>query len=134
MVRYSEGNLDWSDRELRVMEVKAKRLIIVWGIPQEGQFPEVVHEEEGWWEVIDPCLSLCSLFGYVKASRWVDVEGWWRQWRREKYEGVQEAGGEARKETFQAKRLHGKLMSDVSEVGDERLWQGLYRAGYLKRA
>ena len=49
VVRYSAGILDWSDRELKEMDVKTRKVDNVWGLSKEGEWSKVVHIKETWW-------------------------------------------------------------------------------------
>ena len=54
MVRYGAGIVDWRDRELKVMDVKTRKRLMMFGCSiRMGLHSEFVHEEEGSWKGID---------------------------------------------------------------------------------
>ncbi|KXJ19770.1 hypothetical protein AC249_AIPGENE21527 [Exaiptasia diaphana] len=137
VVRYSAGILDWSDRELKEMDVKTRKRLTMFGtFHKKGSVPRLYmkrkHGGRGLISVVDCVreeeLGLC---GYVKASEeWMlKVVGEMVEVGETKKEYKKRVQKE-RRENFMQKRLHGKFMRDVSEVADERSWQWL-RAGYL---
>lgn len=137
VVRYSAGILDWSDRELKEMDVKTRKRLTMFGtFHKKGSVPRLYmkrkHGGRGLISVVD-CVRAeeLGLFAYVKESReWMlMVVGETLMAGESKKEYTKRVQKE-RRENFLEKRLHGKFMRDVSEVADERSWQWL-RAGYL---
>ena len=71
VVRYSAGILEWTDRELKAMDVKTRKKLTM----KERQCRKIIHEKKGraLFSVIDCVtkeeLGLCE---YVKASdKWM---------------------------------------------------------------
>ena len=141
VVRYSAGILDWSDRELKVMDVKMdvktrKRLTMFGAFHKKGSVPRLYMKRKddgrGLISVFD-CVKLeeLALSEYIKETEeWMlKVVGETLHVGEMKNE-YKKRVEKTRMECFLVKRLHGKFMRDVSKVADARSWQWL-RAGYL---
>ena len=135
VVRYSVGILDWSDRELKAMDVKTRKRLTMFGaFHKKGIVPRLYMKRK------DGGRGLVSVFDCVKQeelalSEYVkETEEWMLKVVRETLH-VGETKNEkrvekTRMECFLGKILHGKFIRDVSKVADARPWQWL-RAGYL---
>ena len=137
VVRYSAGSLDWSDRELKAMDVKTRmRLTMFEAFHEKGSVPRLYmkREDGGRWLIkVFDCVKQeeLALSEYVKAT------DEWMLDRRYMWAKRCEVGNEYKKRVqkermkcFMAKRLHGKFMRDVSKEVDARSRQWL-RASYL---
>lgn len=139
VVRYSAGVLDWSDRELKAMDVKTRKRLSMFGVFHEKSsvgrlYMKRKNGGRGLISVIN-CVreEELGLFGYVKDSKeWMlSVISETLEVGETKMEYKNRIESE-RANNLLEKRLHGKFLRDVKEVADERSWQWL-RAGYLNK-
>ena len=137
VVRYSAGILDWSDRELKAMDVKTRKRLTMFGaFHKKGSVPRLYMKRK------DGGRGLISVFDCVKLEEFAlseyvkEIEEWMLKVVGETLP-VGETKNEYKKrvektrmESFLGKGLHGEFMRDVSKVADARSWQWL-RAGYF---
>jgi len=138
VVRYSAGILEWSDKELKKMDVRTRKLLTMFGVfHQKGSVPRLYLKRKdggrGLIRVFD-CVKEeeLGLFGYVKESEeWMlQVVGSTLQVGETKADYKKRVEKE-RVDCLKGKRLHGKFLRDVEGVADvTRSWQWL-KGGYL---
>ena len=122
MVRYSARILDWSDQDLREMDVKTRKTLTMFGaFHKEGSAVSLSFKsKDGWRGLISmyDCVTKeeLSRLRYVRAAdmRMLDIFRETLQVGETKHEGKRRKE-KAKKETVWEK-LHGKFMRDVSEV------------------
>ena len=140
VVRYSGGILEWSDRELRAMDVKTRKYLTMFGAyhMKSSVARLYMKRKDGGRGLISvrDCIreEELGLSGYVRASdEWmlkVVAECFDDGETKEEYKQRIER---ERVDDFKGKRLHGKFMRDVRDVADDRSWQWV-RAGYLSKS
>ena len=140
VVRYSAGVLEWSDRELREIDVRTRKLLTMFGVFHIRSSVCRLYRKRkdggrGLISVKD-CVRAeeISLNEYVLASdEWMlKVVGSEVEVVEGKAE-YQKRVDEERAEELAGKKLHGKFFVDVAEVADGRSWQWL-RAGFLAKS
>ena len=140
VLRYSAGVWEWSDRELKEMDIKTRKLLAMSGVFHIRSSVARLYQKRkdggrGLMSVKD-CVRAeeISLKEYVAGSEeWmlkvvaseVEVD-------ETKAEYVRRVERE-RTDELVGKKMHGKFFQDVAEVADERSWQWL-RAGYLAKS
>ena len=140
VVRYTAGILEWSDRELRQMDIKTRKILAMFGVFHIGSSVDRLYRSRkdggrGLISVID-CVKAeeLGLGEYVQRSE---------EWMLKVVAGTMEVGekkadyvrrvDEERRERLREKALHGKFFREVEGVADGRSWQWL-RAGYLAKS
>ena len=140
VVRYSAGVLEWSDRELRQMDVRTRKLLTMFGVFHIRSSVARLYMKRkdggrGLMSVLD-CVRAeeISLNEYLVASdEWMlKVAASNVEVGEDKTEYMKRVDKE-RADELAGKKLHGKFLQDVKEVADGRSWQWL-RAGYLAKS
>ena len=140
VVRYSAGVLDWSDRELREMDVRTRKLLTMFGVFHIRSSVARLYRKRkdggrGLISVMD-CVRAeeISLKEYLVASEeWMlKVVASEVEVGESKLEYLKRVDQE-RAEELAGKKLHGKFFEDVAEVADGRSWQWL-KAGFLAKS
>ena len=140
VMRYSAGVLEWSDRELRALDVRTRKLLTMFGVFHiRSSVPRLYRKRKdggrGLMSVID-CVRAeeISMKEYV-----VNSNEWMLKVVASEVE-VDESKGEylsrvdkERVEDLAGKKLHGKFFRDVDEVAGRRSWQWL-QAGFLAKS
>ena len=141
VVRYSAGVLDWTDKELKALDVRTRKLLTMFGVfhmrsSVDRLYMKRVNGGRGLISVLESVRAEeKGLFGYVAASEeWMlkVVAGTLRidESKKEYLERVRKE----RDSRFAGKKLHGKFFGDISKVGDkEKSWQWV-RAGYMAKS
>ena len=139
VVRYSAGILEWTDKELKAMDVRTRKLMTMFGaFHMKSSVPRLyLKRKEGGRGLISvfDCVrgEECGLFEYVKGSNeeMLKVVAEELELGENKLEYKKRVDLE-RKEDLNLKRLHGKFLRDVRRVADNRSWQWV-RGGYLAK-
>jgi hypothetical protein len=140
VVRYSAGVLDWTDKELKAMDVKTRKILTMNGVfhMRSSTYRLYIKRKEGGRGLISivDCVKEeeLGLFGYVKMSEeWMlKVVGEALQVGETKRE-YKKRVDKQRKDILKEKKLHGKFLVDVEEVADARSWQWI-QGGYLAKS
>ena len=140
VVRYSAGVLDWTERELKGMDVRTRKLLTMFGAFHRNSGVDRLYmkRKEGGRGLISvrECVKAeeIALKEYVVAS-----EEWMLKAVGETVEigetlvGYRERVVRERKESLAEKKVLGKFWKDVKDVADGRSWQWL-RGGYLSKS
>jgi len=140
VVRYTAGILEWSERELKGMDVKTRKILAMFGVFHIGSSVDRLYRKRkeggrGLISVVD-CVRVeeLALGEYVDRSE---------EWMLKVVAGMMEVGetkldyvtrvDSERRERLREKAMHGKFFRDVEGVADGRSWQWL-RAGYLAKS
>ena len=140
VVRYTAGVLEWSDKELKAMDVKTRKILTMNGALHKHSSVDRLYmkRKEGGRGLISvrQCVKAeeIGLCEYVKAS-----DEWMLKVVAEEMalgESKLEYGkrmARERSERLRAKKLHGKFFNEIEQVADkERSWQWL-NGGYLDK-
>ena len=140
VVRYSAGILDWSDKELKKLDIRTRKILAMTGVFHIRSSVDRLYRKRkdggrGLISVVD-CVrgEEIALSEYVKGSEeWMlKVVAGGIEVGESKIEYFRRVDNE-RREKLKEKRLHGKFVVDVEAVADNRSWQWL-RAGYLAKS
>ena len=136
VVRYSAGVLDWTDKELKAMDVRTRKLSTMFGAFHRNSGGQTVHEKEGGLISVRECVKAeeIALREYVVASEeWMLKAVGETVVIGETLVGYRERVVRERKESLAEKKVLGKFRKDVKDVVDGRSWQWL-RGGYLSKS
>ena len=139
VVRYTAGVLEWTNRELKAMDVKTRKVLCMNGAFHMRSSVDRLYMKRkvggrGLMSVVQ-CVESekKGLEEYVMASdEWMlkaTAEVLQVQVQETKVDYVKRIERE-RSGALKAKKLHGKFFNGMKDVDDERSWQWL-RAGYL---
>ena len=139
VVRYTAGILEWTDKELKAMDVKTRKILTRNGVfhMQSSVDRLYMKRKVGGRGLISvgQCVKMeeAGLCEYVKASNeWmlkVVAEDLVMGESKDEYRKRMER---ERSERLMEKKLHGQFFNKVKEVADERTWQWL-RGGFLDK-
>ena len=141
VVRYSAGIIDWSKAELKAMDIKTRKILSMHGAFHEksSTYRLYLKRKEGGRGLISitDCVAqeVIGLTSYIQ-----DSEEWMLQIVGKSLDPVEESTDEFKKRvnqermnTFKAKKLHGRFMTDIENIADGRTWQWL-QGGYLAKS
>ena len=139
VVRYTAGVLDWTERELKAMDVKTRKFLAMFGVFHMKSSVDRLYMKRkdggrGLISVFDcvECESK-SLKEYVRGSlEWmlkVVAEDVGVDESKEEY---QDRIKVEREERLRGKKLHGKFFEDVKDVADKRSWQWIRSGSVVK--
>ena len=139
VVRYTAGILEWSDNELKAMDVKTRKILTMNGAfhMQSSVDRLYMKRRVGGRGLIsvEQCVRSeeAGLCEYVMANdEWmlkVVAENMIDGEPKDEYKKRMEKG---RHDRLMEKKLHGKFFNEVKDVADERSWQWL-RGGFLDK-
>ena len=140
VARYSAGILEWTDKELKALDTRTRKLMTMSGaFHMKSSVPRLyLKRKEGGRGLISvfDCVrgEECGLFEYVKGSteEMLKVVAEELELGENKLEYKKRVDLE-RKEDLNLKRWHGKFLKDVRAVADDRSWQWV-RGGYLAKS
>ena len=130
VVRYSAGIIDWSDKELKDVDIKTRKILTMYGVFNKSSSVVRLYSKRevggrGLISVFD-CVRAeeISLNEYVVASNeWMlKVVASEVHVDESKSDYLKRVDKE-RAERLTGKKLHGKFFNDVTEIADERSWQ-----------
>ena len=140
VIRYTAGIIEWTKKELKDMDVRVRKLMTMAGtFHQKGDVDRLyLPRKEGGRGLIsvEDCVRMeeRSLIKYVCASK-ERLFGVLR-------EGVEdgESGKDYKKRVIEEKRVrlrekrvHGRVLGDMEEVGTKETWQWL-QGGYITKS
>ena len=141
VVRYSAGVIEWSKAELKAMDIKTRKILTMHGAFHEksSTYRLYLKRKEGGRGLISvtDCVTqeVIGLTSYVHESK-----EWMLQIVGKTLEPVDETTDQFKKRvnkerlaTFKEKKLHGRFMSDIEGIADDRTWQWL-QGGYLAKS
>lgn len=139
VVRYTAGILDWSDAELKAMDVKTRKILTMNGVFHMRSSVDRLYmkRKDGGRGLISvkQCVRSeeAGLHEYIAASEeWMLKEVAADIVMGESKVEYKKRVEKERAERLAAKKLHGKFFREVKEVADERSWQWL-KGGYLDK-
>ena len=139
VLRYSAGIIEWTKKELKAIDVKTRKMMtMAWVFHQKGDVDRLyLPRKAGGRGLIgvEDCVKMeeKSLIKYVSGSK-ERLFGVLK-------EGVEDGEGgkdykkrvaEERKEKLKEKKIHGRVLGDMEEVGTKETWQWL-QGGYITK-
>ena len=140
VVRYTAGILEWSDKELKQIDIKTRKILAMFGVFHIRSSVDRLYRKRkdggrGLISVVD-CVrgEEIALGEYVHGSEeWMlRIVGRTMEVGETKHEYVRRVD-EERAQRLREKKLHGKYFRGIEGVADSRSWQWL-RAGYLAKS
>ena len=140
VVRYTAGILEWSDSELKAMDVKTRKLLTMKGAFHRNSSVDRLYmkRQVGGRGLIsvEECVKaeVLGLNEYVAGSEeWMlkVVESRLGAGAEPKFE-FKKRMAEERKDRLTGKNLHGKFFKETKDVADEKSWQWLRRGSLYK--
>jgi len=141
VVRYSAGVIEWSKAELKAMDIKTRKILSMHGAFHEksSTYRLYLKRKEGGRGLISitDCVTheVIGLTNYIQESK-----EWMLQIVGKSLEPVDETKKKKKKRVnnerwaiFKEKKLHGRFMTDIEGIADERTWQWL-QGGYLAKS
>ena len=140
VIRYTAGIINWSKKELRDIDIKTRKIMTMAGVfHQKGDVDRLyLARKEGGRGMIsvEDCVRMEEknltkyvveskerLFGVVKEDVADGETG-----KEYKKRVMQE-----RKEKLDEKKIHGRILKDMKEVGEKETWQWL-QGGYITKS
>lgn len=140
VVRYTAGILEWTEAELKAMDVKTRKMLAAKGAFHMNSSVDRLYmkREVGGRGLIsvEECvraeeLGLCDYVAY--SDEWMlKVVGTRLDGDAEPKLDFKKRMADGRKDRLLEKKLHGKFFKETKDVADEKSWQWLRRGSLYK--
>ena len=140
VIRYTAGIIEWTKKELKDIDVRTRKIMTMAGVfHKKGDIDRLyLPRKEGGRGIIsvEDCVKMEEknlvkyvinskerLFGVIKEGLSDGESG--RDYKKRVLE--------ERKEKLKGKKVHGKVLGDMNEVGEKETWQWL-QGGYITKS
>ena len=140
VVRYTAGILEWTEKELKEMDIKTRKRLAIKGIFHMNSSVDRLYmkREVGGRGLIsvEECvraeeLGLCEYVAGIEE--WMlKVVGTGLDGNAESKLGFKRRLADGRKSRLFGKKLHGKFFNETKDVADEKSWNWLRRGSLHK--
>ena len=140
VIRYTAGIIEWTKRELKAIDVKTRKMMTMAGtFHKKGDVDRLylMRKDGGRGMIsIEDCVTMeeKNLVKYVMGNKerlfGVVKEGLEDRESGKEYKKRVMA---SRKQKLSEKKVHGRILGDMKEVGSEESWQWL-KAGYITKS